>query len=407
MPAYESYWDTVDKVQSLIVHEMLRKIGFKVFENERGYKVNQVLPGDNEEFEFETQSLSGLVITKERRLYNPVYQGNSLTTNRIAANPEILTGISDDLNEAWKDAFGEVYQMAKQEGHPGHPPITQDALETLIQELHSEFELICADPTLDDLVYAINDKNYLLAARFLGVEEPQHLMTPGGGHELANLFTNGDVHIVYRDRDIAVLKPEYNHEARAEAMSQRRRWQRVQLDGEQPEEAFVVGYDDTPVGLFAHVIDGTRLDVDQDVSREYINNVMGFDWNYRHEIDVLRLDVGERVRLQGDFAVQYHGAVDVDAEKICYLPIDNHFASLKQATLPEGETLEQEPVSVHVPEQTVLNIAHDEHENIIVEVEPGEYEFYLLPRGLQLPENRPDWPEPTEDEIRMNSSNST
>jgi len=393
MPSYESYRNSVDKHQSVLVEDMLKEIAFKDFEDTRGHKVTQVLPGSNEEYEFNIMSFDGYIDTKSRKMYNPCFDGTGLTMNQMASNPYIFDEIGTEFHDAWEELIGEIIPHTSSYNDV---PITQDELDNEVSKLQDEFDIICSDPTLIDLVYAINDQNYLLAARFLGVDEPQHLMTPGGGHELSNLFTKGDIHICYMDRDIAILKPEYNHEMRARVMNQRRQWEQVSLRGEQPEEAVVVGYDDTPVGLFAHVIDGTRINVGQEISREYINNVMGFDRSYepRNE-NLLRLNLGEKVRLQGDLGLEYMGSIDSDEDGICYIPLDNHLISLENGGIPAGESLEREPILVNIPEKTVLNIAHDEHENVVVEIEKGQYKFYLLPRGLKQEQDRPDWPEPT------------
>jgi hypothetical protein len=393
MPSYESYRNSVDKLQSVLVEDMLKEIAFKDFEDTRGHKVTQVLPGSNEEYEFNIMSFDGYIDTKSRKMYNPCFDGTGLTMNQMASNPYIFDEIGTEFHDAWEELIGEIIPHTSSYNDV---PITQDELDNEVSKLQDEFDIICSDPTLIDLVYAINDQNYLLAARFLGVDEPQHLMTPGGGHELSNLFTKGDIHICYMDRDIAILKPEYNHEMRARVMNQRRQWEQVSLRGEQPEEAVVVGYDDTPVGLFAHVIDGTRINVGQEISREYINNVMGFDRSYepRNE-NLLRLNLGEKVRLQGDLGLEYMGSIDSDEDGICYIPLDNHLISLENGGIPAGESLEREPILVNIPEKTVLNIAHDEHENVVVEIEKGQYKFYLLPRGLKQEQDRPDWPEPT------------
>jgi hypothetical protein len=393
MPSYESYRNSIDKLQSVLVEDMLKEIAFKDFEDTRGHKVTQVLPGSNEEYEFNIMSFDGYIDTKSRKMYNPCFDGTGLTMNQMASNPYIFDEIGTEFHDAWEELIGEIIPHTSSYNDV---PITQDELDNEVSKLQDEFDIICSDPTLIDLVYAINDQNYLLAARFLGVDEPQHLMTPGGGHELSNLFTKGDIHICYMDRDIAILKPEYNHEMRARVMNQRRQWEQVSLRGEQPEEAVVVGYDDTPVGLFAHVIDGTRINVGQEISREYINNVMGFDRSYepRNE-NLLRLNLGEKVRLQGDLGLEYMGSIDSDEDGICYIPLDNHLISLENGGIPAGESLEREPILVNIPEKTVLNIAHDEHENVVVEIEKGQYKFYLLPRGLKQEQDRPDWPEPT------------
>lgn len=392
MPTYESYRNSVDKLHDIIVNDMLKTLAFKDFEETKGHKVTQVLPGSNEEYQFNIGSFNGYIHTKSRKMHNACYNDIGLTVKEIAANPYILDEIGTSLHDEWENYMGEIKPNTKSYRDI---PILQKELEKQAEELQNEFDIICADPTLRDLVFAINDENYLLSARFLGVDEPQHLMTPGGGHELSNLFTHGDINIHYMDRDIAILKPEYNHEMRVRVMNQQRRWERVTLQGEQPEEAVVVGYDDTPVGLFAHVVDGTRLEVGQNVSRDYIHEVMGFDRNYEsHKENTLRLNLGERVRLQGDLGLEYVDSTNEDTDGVCYIPLDNHLISLENADLPEGETLEREPIHVNVSETTVMNIAHDEHENVVVEIEPGQYKFYLLPRGLQLEEDRPNWPEP-------------
>ncbi len=388
MPSYESYRNDVWSLHDILVNDMFKSIAFKYFENKKGHKVSQVLPGSNEEFSFQIGNFTGYIETKSRKMYNLCYNDIGLTKNTLTANPYVLDDINTGFHDAWEDIIGEIKL-----GNYNDVPITQKELNTKKSEIQDEFDIICSDPQLMDLVQAIHDENYLISARFLGVDEPQHLMTPGGGHELSNLFTNGDINICYMDRDIAILKPEYNHAMRARVMNQQRQWQQVTLRGEQPEEAVVVGYDDTPVGLFAHVVDGTRIEPGQNISREYIHEVMGFDKNYNKDEDILRLNRGEKVRLQGDLGIEYMGSINSDESGVCYIPLDNHLISVENGGLPENESLEREPVQVNVPERTVLNVAHDEHENVIVEIESGQYKFYLLPRGLQFEEERPDWPE--------------
>ncbi len=392
MPSYESYRNDVWELHSILVEDMFKSISFKHFEDVKGHKVSQVLPGSNEEFKFSINNFTGFIETKERKMFNLSYNGIGLTKNSLTANPYILNDIGSSFHNVWEEIIGEI-----EIGKPSYNqvPIMEEELNKKVEDIIRRFEIICSDPRLMDLVQSIHDKNYLISARFLGVDEPQHLMTPGGGHELSNLFTNGDIKICYMDRDIAILKPEYEHEMRARVLNQQRRWQRVSLRGEQPEEAVVVGYDDTPVGLFAHVVDGTRIEDGQKISRDYIHQVMGFDRNYnQNEEDVLRMNVGERIRLQGDLGIEYMGPTTETNSGICYIPLDNHLISLENGELPEDETLEREPIRVNISEKTVMNVAHDEHENVIVEIEPGQYKFYLLPRGLQLEEERPDWPEP-------------
>lgn len=394
MPSYNSYSSDVGRIQTLLSHELLRKVAFRQFKQERGREVHKVLPDKSSEYEFQSHGFDGFIDPDNQEFYNPTFHGNPITVSDIAANPHVYEEIVDSLYNAWWDTFGENYNMASQPSHPGDPPITKEALATTLKELTRQHELITADPTLDDLVGAIQDKNYRLAAQFLNIDQdPQALFNPAGEHEMTALFTHGDVNIAYRDRDIVVLKPEYDHELREDILSQQAgRLTRVRLVGEQPELAFVVGLDDTPTGLFAHSIDGTRLDPEQEITREYIHDVMGFDYNYRHE-SFLDCAVGDRIRLQGDLAVEYVSNTETatDSAPRCNLPIDNHLALLNHAELADGETKETEPITVNVPSCATLNIMHDEHDNVSTELPAGQYRFYLLPRGLQLEEDRPSW----------------
>lgn len=404
--SYTDYKASVDTFHKVLKKGFLKQIAFKYFENDRGMKVRSVLPDNSTEYDFNTGKFSGWIDPDRRTLENLEYNGVAVTANNIAANPSLFNSIGEDLNNAWESAFGENLFMANQPDHPGDPPMEPDEVNTVIENLEEEYELLCANPLLPDMIGAIKDKNYRLAINFLNGNDAELALDPTVGHELSNLFLNGDIHVVYQDSDIAILKPEYNHDISAEVAAQRRIIRRRGRDwigtaqvnvrrGEVPEEAFVVGVDDTPAGLFAHSIDGTRLEVDQDVSREYLHDVMGFDTNYNHE-EKLTPNVGERIRLQGDLAVEYHGMTEDIESGVgqCHLPIDNHYAALSEGELPETETKEQEPITVHVPQSSHLNISHDEHDNVAVELEKGVYEFYLLPRGLQVRSERPDWPEP-------------
>lgn len=392
MTDYESYRDDVRRVYSLTVDEMLKKIAFEQFEQDRGMGVHEVLPDKSEIYDFESHGFEGIVDPDRRTFENAVYDNSTLTVNRIAAGPERYKELIDPLYDAWWDTFGEK-TMASQPSHPGEPPVSRKNLKTTFDGLIEEHTLVTADPMMEDLITAVQDKNYRVAAQFLNLDvDPQMLFTPGGSHELTELFMNGDIHIIYKDRDIALLKPEYDHGLTEQVLNQQRTWGRVRLRGEQPELAFVVGIDDTPTGLFVHSIDGTRLDVDQSVTREYIHDVMGFDYNYQHE-DYLPAEVGDRVRLQGDLAVEYESEETVDEAPRCNLPIDNHLCMLNHGKLPSGESKDEEPIEVEVPELATLNIMHDEHDNVTTELPEGRLRFYLLPRGLQPPEERPDWPE--------------
>jgi hypothetical protein len=378
----------MDQIQTLFIDDALKTLSFGHFENEKGKKVKEVLPGSNEQFKFSFGDISGVINTRERTIYNISYQGEILAFERLVETPELLQGFPECIYNHWYDVFGEVTGSA-QVGHPGDPPFSIEGANKMLSDVLDQWEIIKSDPMVSDLVSAIQDKNYQVAIRFLGSDNPDQVMSPASGHELHNLFANEDISIFYSDSEIALLKPEYNHERR-EQMRNRLRQQWLRFQGEELEEAFIVGKDDTPVGLFAHSVDGTRLNSDQKVTREMIHEVMGFDKSYAGE-SKLNPNLGERIRLQGDLAVEYVESTTVSESGRCYLPIDNHYIAVNDGFIPTGESKTEEPIQVHIPEDTVLNISHDEHENVIVTLEEGVYRFYLLPRGIRPQRERPNW----------------
>lgn len=393
MVGYESYREDVERIYKLVTTEMIEKIAFRQFEQDRGTAVTKVLPDKSDSYEFQSHGLGGVVDPDRRAFDNPMYESTPFTMSRVTADPASFTGLIDAVYESWSETFGKHHRMSSQPSHPGKPPIDKDSLRSVFDQLASQKELLTADPTLDDLVDAVEDKHYRFAAQFLNLDEDaQVLFRPGGDHELTALFTHGDVDIVYRDREVALLKPTYDHGLREQIINQQRnRLGRVRLRGEQPELAFVVGLDDTPTGLFAHSVDGTRLDTTQTVTRDTIHDVMEFDYNYHHE-SVLDCEMGDRVRLQGDLAVQYvSNTTSRDSAQRCNLPIDNHLVLLNHGTLSVGETRDEEPIRVDIPSFSTVNIMHDEHDNVSAELPAGQYEFYLLPRGLQPEDERPGW----------------
>ncbi|WP_435176483.1 hypothetical protein [Halorussus sp. AFM4] len=73
------------------------------------------------------------------------------------------------------------------------------------------------------------------------------------------------------------------------------------------------------------------------------------------------------------------------------LPIDNHLVVLGNARLHPDETADREPVRVVVPDRTTLHVVHDEHPQVDIRLDAGEYVFRLLDRGLQPESERPTW----------------
>jgi hypothetical protein len=400
MTTYKEYRKTVSTVHNSLTQDIYQ-LASAQFEKEEGIKPEQVLPDKTTTdkcFQFEVFNFRGDLYPHERQLYNIQYKNNSVTTNQIASNPSQFTGVAEDLYEAWESLIGDPNPLHSPAGVDPGPSLEKEVLSRILTQLEEQCQLITADPTLDDFIHLIKDKNYQLAGELLNIDF-NDLLSPGGGHELSSLFTNGEIHIVYRDTEIALLKPEYNHDVKLEMARQRAsRVDTVRLEGEIPELGFVVGRDDTPMGLFAHSVDATRLNPNQTVSREYIHNVMGFDKSIEKDAVIIDEPEGERIRLQGDLAVEClekkTETTDTTDKNRCNLPIDNHLVLLKNGVLPEGETRDIEPITVEVPERTPLNVNHDEHDPVATGIMPGRYRFYLLPRGLQTQRNRPNWPEP-------------
>jgi hypothetical protein len=394
MPQYTELRNDCERIQKIISGQILKKIAFRHFKKDRGTAVRKVLPDKSDHYVFSSGCFNGHIEPNKRRFCNPEYDDQPITTGRIASEPEKYINMVDDLYEEWWKTFGEHREMSSQPSHPGEPPISKEDLKNSLKSIKQKKSIITSDPMLEDLVSAIESKDYRIAAQFLNLDvDPLSLFVPSGEHEMTELFTNGDIHIVYKDRDIALLKPEYDHQLRQRIINQQRSgWGRVRLQGEQPELAFVVGIDDTPTGLFVHSVDGTRLEKNQEISRSYIHDVMGFDRNFRKQ-DMLNLESGERVRLQGDLAIEKVNKDIPDSGDRCNLPIDNHLGMLSEGSLSTGESKESEPIQVQVPQYSTLNVMHDEHDNVSTQLSGGEYKFYLLPRGLQPPLERPDWTE--------------
>lgn len=429
MPSYDTY---APKITGLVtaIERVIQPIASREYENEHGHSINSVLPDNTDPYPYTNGVLEATLYPKRKEVHNIIYDGHLVSQSNVAAHPTRYKRIVEEIESAWKDAFGEWHHQARQPDHPGECPLSGADYESTMEDIIDEFEIICSDPQLDDLIGTIQDKNHHLASWFLDAD-PDEVFVPGGGHELSALFTNGDIHVVYKDSEIAVLKPEYNHDLAAGVRATQEQSQRVEMadevddveslfgrettrdaevrrlsqmarmdmreraevvQNEIPEEAFVVGVDDTPTGLFAHMVDGTRLDVDQRVTREMVNDVMGFDWSYTADIDVLDPEPGERIRMQGDLAVEYLGDSEGGggAEQ-SHLPLDNHLVLPTHTRLAPGEDLDTVPVEVTVSEMCTLNITHDEHDEVVTQLVPGEWRWYLLPRGLQPRSERPDW----------------
>lgn len=383
---YGGYSSTVEKVYKALTEEYLHPIVEEKFEQDMGYGIREALPDRQErEYVFEEGLFEATVWPKERHIGNEIFDKKLLNVNHIGASPNQYRGVGGHLEKLWWDVFGD---NPNKRGHPGEPPYEVETIENWFEDLSEQIELICADPMLEYLISAIESKNNFIAGRILGLD-PEDLGSRISNNELSELFINGEIHILYKDHDIALLKPEYDHDARSVRFGIGR-FDRIR--GQPPEPAFVVGYDDTPVGLFGHMVDGTNLRYDQSVTRDMIHESMGFDYSYQGE-DIIDIGGGERVRLQGDLAIRRHSIqASIDQANRLNLPIDNHLVLLESAELVTES--EQEPVWLDIPHTSAINIIHDEHVQVRAEIAPGRYMFYLLDRGIQPRNERFDWGNP-------------
>ena len=393
MTSYQTFKSDVESIK-MVLTECIRDIGYELFKQEKGYKVTQVLPGDNEEYVFSSGDLSGYIHTRERKVYDLMYDDSSLSLINISTDPSILDGIIEEIWEEWYAVFGE---NEHERGHPGEPHISKPGGKRMISELQEQHTTFLSDPSFSDLLSAIKDGNYGVAMKLLGVEDVNQVLDPTVGHEMHHLFSHGDINVYYEDDTIAVVKPDYNHSLRREVEKQKvlanspRNSMASVVDDDELEYAYVVGRDDTPVGLFAHSIDGTNLTQNSTITAKKIYTYMGFDKQYE-DTKYAELDVGERMRIQGDLAIEYISQNTVTEDMgNCYIPIDNHYIALTHGELPENESKTSEPIHVNVPQDSVVNISHDEHENITLHLDEGQYKFYLLERGLKPQSERPKW----------------
>lgn len=344
----------------------------------RGERLVESLPQKYDPIEYDDGTFQADIDPENRSIYNIRWKERVVYPHMMAAFPERYIGLGDAIKRQWNERYPDSYQ------DPDLPDEV-DGIDEQIEELSTQLGFILENPQLEDLLTAIGEGHSRAAAKFLD-EDPDGIIDPTSRHEMRHLFANGQIHVIYFDEEIALFKPEYNRTLRAEVASDQSGNFMVRID-DMPEPAYVVGVDDTPTGLFAHMVDGTNLRVDQEVDRATIHDVMGFDQSYDKEpwFDIS----DQRIRLQGDLAVRgVSDSVGSDATERCNLPIDNHLILMNGRVVGDAD---EEPVRVHVSEKTSVNIIHDEHEQVITTLPSGAYEFYLLERGVRRQGERPTW----------------
>lgn len=363
-----------------LARNVLDTLARAYYKQEEGYPLTGALPQKDPLLDYDRGEFYATIDPNEKQVYNFQYNERMITVRSVCEYTDHFVGISSDLIDLWDETYNERYQKRD-------VPEGLDRMDEVLEQAERQRGFVLENPQLDDFLTTVRKGHSHNAARMLNADY-QAIFAPGGDHELNGLFTNGTVHVIYRDNDIALLKPEYNHETTIEVMNQQTPGQRVTAI-EVTEAAYVVGVDDTPVGLFGHIVDGTNLHYDKDVTRSQIHEVMGFDHNYFGE-QRISMDTGERLRLQGDLAIRKMDKVKYrrdTPDSQCNLPIDNHLVVIGGGFVTGDRGTE--PITVQVPEPTTMSVLHDEHEQVNCEIPEGEYEFYLLTRGVQ--DDHPEW----------------
>lgn len=524
---FETLRTVVTSLVTTLCDDVLTPVAKRQYERDRGQSVTQVLPDRTDDYEFSSDHFGVLVLPDERAGVNHTYDNTPVTVDRVMRDPQWFTDASTAAKSLWESTFGSYSKHRSQPNHPGEYPLAQADNSALVSYTERLYTAISSDKSLEVVAAVAQAEQYGLLADLFGTTQ-EEILTPGGT-DLAAIPRSDSLHVPYNDGEVAVIRPTQSGVS-------------VTGGSPTPTRGVVIGHDDTPVGLFAHVVDVTNLDPDQYVSRSTVRAALGFDrelnpWDHPNQ---LSLDDDTRLRLQGDLRIERLGDVagfadevarrsriqeyrqvvtdvldsvevgsqfvwgesadvptsrildptvspngsvsidplvdDLQVELLAYvsllrqldagpsqeydtyddipyidepsvvrrsfargslptavsrgltevtdslkavlsrqqqeiesdaredaaevkagieapqqvnLPVDNHLAFIEDGVSPDVET---EPVPVAVPQPTTLHIEHSEHNTVTVQITPGVYRFSLLPRGLQPPESRFEWP---------------
>lgn len=282
--SYTQAVQTADRLLMQIRSQALAPVVEAAFERDRGTELRQTLPGDHEPYRFESHGFEADVFPGDRTVTNYVYDGVGLTVDALLAATLDLTALVQDGRQMWREAFADPERHRHDPSHPGPYPLTETTFQTAQRQLGRLRSTVTEEPSMETLVALATDQRVRLLGAVFGVGT-EEIYTPGGT-DLSALVGVDEFTVAYEDRSLALLNPH---------QPARRRFDR-------PVRGVVLGFDDTPVGVFAHVVDTTALAPQTTVSRAQIADAMGFDRQLDpYDLpDSLQVKVGERVRLQGD-----------------------------------------------------------------------------------------------------------
>lgn len=296
---YEQLKKIPEKVCTPLVEGIITPVAKKHFERDRGEKVTHVLPDNTDNYTFESHGFEALVLPDERKVTNQSYNQQVISVNGIIRHPEKFEGIIEQANSLWTDTFGEWKPHVNQGNHPGPFPLADTNVSDTITEINQLYESITASNSLEVVMRAAQDNNYPLLAGIFNTSE-EDLLIPGGD-DLSALSLMNSYTMPYNDDSLALIAPKTTN-----------------TGPNATQRGVIVGHDDTPTGIFAHVTDVTNLDRRKTISRDMVRSAMGFDreldpWE---TVDRLTIETGERLRIQGDLRVERVGDTTGFADEI-------------------------------------------------------------------------------------------
>jgi hypothetical protein len=205
----------------------------------------------------------------------------------LLRNPSVAATLLERAETLWESTFGTHQPARTQTDHPGPFPFQEISPTAVANSFETQYNTICESQSLAVAIKAIREEMLSIVADLFETSESE-LHTPGGT-DLSALAHADSLTVPYSDDSIAVLSPITTG-----------------IQSNTPTRGVIIGCDDTPVGLFAHVTDVTALDPTQETTHTAIRDAMGFDRELDPYVDHDRLDAvpGERIRLQGDLRVE-------------------------------------------------------------------------------------------------------
>jgi hypothetical protein len=309
---YVALKQTAKQLARIMTKAVITPVAKQHFETDRGLPVTQVLPDRTEPYHFASHGFEADVIPDKRAVINHAFRGSVISATGFARDPEQFGSLVENAQELWTDTFGRYRRQVNQPEHPGPFPLQNDGFAASFETVVTLYNRLLERNSLELVIEIVRDENYPLLARLFDTNE-HDILTPGGT-DLSALARIDSVVVTYNDGSLAVLRPETRSP---------------------PTRGVIIGHDDTPVGMFAHVTDVSNLDISQTVTHEAIRDAMGFDreldpWT---NIETLHIDPDERIRLQGDLRVERTGDVDGFPDELARNARINEYRELVESTL--------------------------------------------------------------------------